>query len=210
MAYKDQTLGEFAQKTWEKLPAPGGGSVAAAVASLGAALAGMVSNYTTGKKRYAEHEEYIKGIIERTSDLKDRFLELIDEDEKNFIPLSKAYAMKADTEEEKRKKALEISRCSVRASEAVMEVMKLCRETAGIHAALLEKGSVMLLSDVGVGAQLTKAASQSAYLNILINLDSILDEGFKGYIKKKYRKCAADTASSCDRTYQAVLERLQN
>ena len=36
-------------------PVPGGGSVAGVVASLGAALGSMVTNFTLGKKKYAEH-----------------------------------------------------------------------------------------------------------------------------------------------------------
>lgn len=208
MAYRNVTLGEFADMTWSKEPAPGGGGVSAAVASLGAALAGMVSNFTTGKKKYAEHEEDIRRIIDESEVLKDRFLELIDRDEENFVPLSKAYSMKDETDEEKARKKEVISECSVKACEAVMEVMRLCRDCANIHAELLEKGSVMLVSDVGVGCELILAASRSAYLNILINLGAIADRKLAESIDSEYSAIMKETVSVCRRTYQKVVERL--
>ena len=57
MAYKNIEVEEFINKTYSKDPAPGGGGVSSLCGSLGTALAGMVSNFTTGKKKYAEFEE---------------------------------------------------------------------------------------------------------------------------------------------------------
>lgn len=208
MAYSDVTLGAFTEKTWSKEPAPGGGGVSALCASLGIALAGMVANFTSGKKKYSEYEEDIQKIIRRSEKLKDRFLELVDEDEKNFIPLSKAYSMKAVSEEEKEAKKEEISRCSLNACEAVMEVIRLSNEAARIHAELLNKGSVMLLSDVGVGCELISAAAKSAYLNILINLGAILDRKKAEEIRTGYKKLVDETVMICEETYGAVIERL--
>ena len=51
---KDLTIESFAEITASDAPAPGGGSVSAMAASIGAALAEMVANLTIGKAKYAE------------------------------------------------------------------------------------------------------------------------------------------------------------
>ena len=51
------TIDDFCQLLSTPAPVPGGGSVSAYVASLGAALAGMVANLTSGKKKYAEYQD---------------------------------------------------------------------------------------------------------------------------------------------------------
>ena len=53
---------KFADETFSSAPVPGGGGVAALVGSIGAALAGMVCNLTTGKKKYAQYEPDIQRI----------------------------------------------------------------------------------------------------------------------------------------------------
>ena len=54
-----KTLEEFSIASSTKDPVPGGGGVSALVGSLAASLAEMVTNLTTGKKRYQEYEEEI-------------------------------------------------------------------------------------------------------------------------------------------------------
>ena len=48
---KDLTIESFAEITASDAPAPGGGSVSAMAASIGAALAEMVANLTIGKAK---------------------------------------------------------------------------------------------------------------------------------------------------------------
>jgi len=54
---------EFIEDVASSKPAPGGGSVAAAVGAMGAALAAMVCNLTIGKKKYSDVEEEMKKTL---------------------------------------------------------------------------------------------------------------------------------------------------
>ena len=74
------TCEEFAQKLASKEPVPGGGGVAALVGSLGAALGSMVGNYSIGKKKFLGMEAKHQEIIDKSCDLMNKLLELIDED----------------------------------------------------------------------------------------------------------------------------------
>ena len=208
MAYKDITLEEFIDKTHSKLHAPGGGGVAALCLSLGSALAGLVANFTKGKKKYIEYEEDIKVIIEKSKNIQKRCLELIDEDEENFIPLSKAYGIKAETKEEKENKQKEISRCSIIACKAPMEIVDISYEAILFHKELLKKGSVMLVSDVGVGVECLRSALKGGFLNMMINMGTISDRSFIDNNLHKYKKKYEDGIILCDEIYREVLNKL--
>jgi len=170
-------------KTWaddlaSNKPAPGGGSAAALVGVSGCALLSMVGNFTTGKKKYKDVEEEIKGILGKVEECRASLAKLIDDDVSQYSKVTDAYSMPKGTDEEKaaRKAAIQ------EALKAAMSVpLEACRQT---HAslmyapALLEKGNKNLLSDVGVGAQCLACAYRSAWLNVEINLSFLKDEDF--------------------------------
>lgn len=208
MTYKNYTLQDFVNKTYSKDPAPGGGGGCSLCAALGVALSGMVANFTTGKKKYAQYEEDIQKIIKDAKKLQDRFLSLIDEDEENFVPLSKAYGLKAESEEEKKFKEEEISRCSIIACKAPMEIIDISYEAVLIHEQLLRKGSVLLISDVGVGVECLRTALKGAYLNVMINMKTINDQSFVKRNLKEYKDKVDKGLILCDKIYDEVCNKL--
>ena len=74
---------KFADETFSSAPVPGGGGVAALVGSIGAALAGMVCNLTTGKKKYAQYEADIQRITGEARALMIALLAQLDRDAEN-------------------------------------------------------------------------------------------------------------------------------
>lgn len=103
---------EFVEALYSKAAVPGGGGAAALVGAIGTALAGMVGNLTTGKKKYAEFEDDIQRILKEAQALQDRLMAMIDEDAKNFLPLSKAYGLPKETEEEIAYKEKTLEECT--------------------------------------------------------------------------------------------------
>ena len=128
MALREAACSEFVAQLSSKAPVPGGGGVAALAGALGTALGGMVCSLTTGKKKYAEFEEDIQRILARTGELQDRLLKLIDEDAENFYPLSQAYGLPKDTEEQKRVKEETLQKCFKVAIQGPVDIMKVCHE----------------------------------------------------------------------------------
>ena len=61
--YVNKSLKKYLDDLTAKLPAPGGGSAAALVAALGAALIGMVINFTLGKPKYARYQMELTKIF---------------------------------------------------------------------------------------------------------------------------------------------------
>ena len=107
-----QSMDTFLKTLSSSAPVPGGGGASAYVAAVGMSLGSMVANLTTGKKKYAEYQEEIEQIIEKAGKLTDELADYMQKDAVAFEPLSKAYGLPKDTEEEKthREEVLEKSK----------------------------------------------------------------------------------------------------
>ncbi len=167
----DKSCKDFAGVLASKASVPGGGGAAALAGALGVALCSMVGNFTVGKKKYACVEEDVKRMLNKAEILRTRLLELVDEDAAAFEPLSKAYAIPKDDPNHDRV----LEEATRNACKAPVEMVELCGEALELLEEMQEKGSVMLVSDVGCGALLCRAAMESAAMNVYINTGSLKD-----------------------------------
>lgn len=204
MSFYKNTCEEFVDMTFSNAPAPGGGSVAALAASLGAALGGMVCSLTTGKKKYAQYEEDIQRMMAQLKALTKEFFNIMDEDVENFLPLSKAYGLPTTTDEEKAFKAAELDRCLKLAVQAPVKLLKTSYESLPLFEELTEKGSKLALSDVGCGVALIRSAISCAWLNIEINVNMIKDQEFTETLKKECTFMLGSGLAKCDEIYDRV------
>lgn len=200
---------KFVDETFSKAPVPGGGGVAALIGSIGVALAGMVCNLTTGKKKYAEYEDDIQRIIKEAETLKADLLALIDKDAENFLPLSKCYGLPAETEEEKAIKEQKMQEALLVAISAPIEIVRISYEAIKLHEELAEKGSKLAVSDVGCGVVALKAAMQSGWLNVMINLKSIHDEAYVKSVEDELLPKIAEGEKLADAIYENVKNQLK-
>ena len=198
----------FVDETFSKAPVPGGGGVAALAGALGTALGGMVCNLTTGKKKYAQYVVDIQRIMNEAEALKNRLLELIDEDAQNFFPLSKAYGLPKNTEEEKKIKEETLQKCLKVAIQGPVDIMKVCHDAIKLQEELVDKGSMLAISDVGCGVLLLKGAMQSGWLNVVVNLNSITDEKYVADLRAERVPLMDEGCRICDEVYEKVLAKL--
>jgi formiminotetrahydrofolate cyclodeaminase len=153
---------------------PGGGGAAALVGALGVALGSMVGNFTTGKKRYADVEDDIRRMLADGEAIRLTLLELVEEDAAAFYPLSQAYGI--PKEDPTRAQVLEDA--TKNACAAPVEMMRQIAKAIELLEEMGEKGSRMLLSDVGCGALLCRAALEAASLNVFVNTKTLADRAF--------------------------------
>ena len=161
----------FADALASKASVPGGGGAAAMAGALGIALGSMVGNFTTGKKKFAAVEEDVQRMLAEGEALRIRLLELVDADAEAFEPLSRAYSI--PKEDPSRAQVME--EATLNACRAPAEMVLCCGKALDLLAEMLEKGSKMLISDVGCGALLCKAAMESAALNVFVNTGTLRD-----------------------------------
>ena len=208
MAIVDWSCTQFVDETFSKAPAPGGGGVAAMAGALGTALAGMVGNLTTGKKKYAAYEEDIQRILREAEGMKNELMALIDKDAENFTPLSKVYGLPATTEEEKKIKNEKMQAALLVAISAPVEIVRIAYRAVKLHEELVEKGSTLAVSDVGCGVVCLKAAMQCGWLNVKINLKSITDAAYVQSVKDELLPMLDEGARLCDAIYEKVEAKL--
>lgn len=198
-----QTCGGFLDALASKAPTPGGGGASALVGALGAALCTMVGNYTVGKKKYAGVEADVKALMAKAEDLRARLLALVDADAAAFEPLSRAYAI--PKEDPNRAQVME--QCLRDAAAAPMEILRLSCEAIDLHSEMLEKGSVMMLSDVGTGVLLCQSAMQGAALNVKVNTKSMADRACAQSMNDEADALVERYWKIAERVYESVLGR---
>ena len=209
MKYIDLSFGEFIERLASADAVPGGGGAAAAAGALGAALGSMVANLTVNKKKYVSVKEEMERLIDSCGKLSRELAALADADAESFAPLAAAYGLPAGTEEEKARKAEVISKASEDACQVPFAVMEKAMEALKLHQRLAEAGSRMVISDVGVGAALCRAALQSAALNVYINTKSFTDRARAEEADRMADALTAEGSRMADGIYSAVSEALR-
>ena len=170
----EKTCTEFAAALAAKVSVPGGGGAAAYVGALGIALGEMCGAFTTGKAKYADVEPDIQRMLADGAAIRLRLLALVEEDAAAFEPLSKAYGI--PKEDPTRAEVLEAA--TKDAIAAPLEMMRQIAAAVELLEEMGEKGSRMLISDVGCGAALCAAAMQAASMNVFINTKGLTDRSF--------------------------------
>lgn len=208
MKLVDLTVKGFADVLASNEPAPGGGSTAALEGALGACLAAMVCQLTLGKKKYEEHEALVKGALDRASSLKEDFLRVIDEDTESFNAVSAVFTMPKDTDEEKAARSAAMQSALQGSTKPPLKMMELSAQTLEMVSEIVGKSNASAASDLGVAALSLKAAIQGAWLNVLINLGGIKDEGFVSEYKSKGEALLSKALPLADEIYNTVLASL--
>lgn len=203
------TVHGFVDLTSTDSPVPGGGSVAALMASLSGALTSMVANLTVGKKGYKNVQDEMKAVAPRAQTLKDFFLGAVDADSKAFDGVMEAMKLPKNTEEDQRIRNQKIEEATKDAVEVPFSVVTSCCDVIELIETVAEKGNVNSLSDAGVAALALRAAAGGAMLNVLINLPGISDQG---YVEEKTGavKAAVDEVDQrCGQIVSRIIERLE-
>ena len=209
MGFSTVPCNEFVEVLGSKAPVPGGGGASALVGAVGTALGNMVGALTVGKKKYADVEEEMKELMAKATTLQDELLHLIERDAEGFEPLSKAYGMPRETEEEKAEKARVMEIVLKDACSVPMEIMEKCCEAIDLIVEFAAKGSALAISDAGVGAAFCKAALEGASLNVYINTKSMKNREYAEELNAKADAMLAKYPPMADEIFASVLGRLK-
>lgn len=172
------SLRAYADETASESPAPGGGSAAAYVGALGAALGAMVANLSAHKVGWDERWEEFSGWAEQGQRHKEELLGLVDADTAAFNAILAAFALPKGTAAEKAARTAAVQAATRRAIEVPFRVMQVAAEALPLAVAMAEKGNPNSVSDAAVGALCARAAVQGAFLNVRINVKGFADREF--------------------------------
>lgn len=172
----DKTLEGFTQETASESPAPGGGSISAAMGAFGAALATMVANLSSHKPGWDDRWEEFSNWAEKGKFYMEQLIKMVDEDTAAFNRIMDAFGLPKGTDEEKAARTKAIQDATLYAIEVPFRVMNLCYESMEVIKAMAEHGNPNSVSDAGVGALAARSAVMGAFLNVKINASGLKDK----------------------------------
>ena len=204
------TINEFIEKLGSKDAVPGGGGAAALTASLGISLCKMAANLTVGKKKFADVEAEMYEIIAECDKLSAEFVGLIQKDADGFLPLSKAYGLPTETEEQKKFKEETLERELVHAAAVPFEIMEKCARAIELSAIVAEKGSKLVVSDAACAINTSMSALKCASLNVYINTKYMKDKEKALELNQRADKLISDSSEVADKVFLNVINSMKN
>lgn len=210
MKLSEMGLNPFVDTLASDAPAPGGGSAAALMGALGAALTAMVGCLTQGRKKYAAYADFAAQAESRGMELKAKLLDVMDRDTEAFNQVSAAFAMPKESEQEKHARSAAIQEGLKACTETPLECMALGCEALALAHDFLEQGfNTSSASDLGVAFLSLSAAIRGAWLNVLINLSSIKDADFAESYRAKGEALLKRSLPLADAGYEKILDLIQ-
>ena len=200
---------EFIEKLGSKDAVPGRGGAAALTASMGISICKMAANLTVGKKKYADVEERMYEIIAECDKLSDEFISLVQKDADGFLPLSKAYGLPTETEEQKKFKEETLERELVNAAAVPFEIMEFCAKAIELSAEVAEKGSRLVVSDAACAINTCFSALKCASLNVYINTKYMKDAEKAAEMNKKADSIIDECEEIANKVFDEVVNSLK-
>ncbi len=188
----DLSLKNFNDETASESPAPGGGSVSAAVGAMGVALGTMVANLSSHKRGWDDRWEEFSDWADKGQFYLKELNRLVDEDTQAFNKIMDAFSLPKGTDDEKKVRKEAIDRATVYAIEIPFTVMKTAFESMEMLHAMADIGNPNSASDAGVGALCACLAVKGAYLNVKINAAGIAGNPHVEGILKECKKLLED------------------
>lgn len=200
---------DFVQVLSTKEPVPGGGGAAALTGAIGVALGNMVGSLTVGKKKYADVEPEILELKKRSDELQEKLLAMVEKDAEVFEPLSKAYGLPTETEEQRAEKERVMAVVLRDASDVPVQIMELVMEALDIVERFSQIGSRLAISDAGCAAACCRAALNAASLNVFINTKSMKDREYAEKLNAHTEEMLKNGSEKADAIFAAVKSGLR-
>lgn len=163
----------FAMVTASESVAPGGGSVSAYCAALGASLGTMVANLSSHKRGWDDRWEEFSNHAAEGQVLVKELLHLVDEDTNAFGKIMDAFGLPKTNDEEKAARKAAIETATIYAIKVPFRTMELAFKSFDLAIEMAAKGNPNSVSDAGVGALCARAAVRGCYLNVMINAQDL-------------------------------------
>jgi formiminotetrahydrofolate cyclodeaminase len=170
----DSSIRQFLSTAASSSPTPGGGSVAALVAALGASMTSMVANLTQGSK-FADVEHDMIAVATQMADTIDQAEALLEADMQSFERYMSALRLPKETDEQKTARQAALLEASIAATEVPLQLARLCLDALHLSQRIVQSANKNVISDLGIAALLLESAGQSALLTVDMNLPSLQD-----------------------------------
>ncbi len=206
----DLSLRKLTFETASDSPAPGGGSISAAVGALGAALGSMVANLSAHKRGWDDRWEEFSNWAEKGKSAYNSLLLMVDEDTRAFNRVMDAFGLPKVSADQKEMRKNAIQEATLKAIEVPFQVMKLAVDAFDLLEKMAEIGNPNSASDVAVGALCLKTAVSGAYLNVRINAVELSDPSPVEEILLQAEHMEKESIQRCDQIQKQVHQKINS
>jgi methenyltetrahydrofolate cyclohydrolase len=157
---------------------PGGGSTAAVMGAMAAALVCMVCSMTLGKKGLLEVEDTMKEVLLQAQAARQRLTLMIEDDVRAYGAVMNAYALPRGSDAERVHRGEAIQQALAEATLAPLACARACGEVMDLSRIVAEKDNINAAGEAAVATLAAHAALRGAALNVHINTGSMRDRSF--------------------------------
>ncbi len=205
---KDKSIQVFLDELASKASTPGGGSAAAIIGAMGAALISMVANFTVGKKGYESVDQQSQDILDKSEKFRSQLTDMIKADVDVFNRVMGSYGMPKDTDDQKAARSAEIQAALKEATDVPLACARVAAEVIKLSETIAEIGNKNVISDAGVAVLAGQAALRSAALNVYINIGGIKDEAFVKDRRQQLENILSGMDALTEKVYELVKSKL--
>ena len=197
--YSTFALADFADALASGDPAPAGGSAAAAAAAMGVSLLIMVTALPKTRTGTPEEVADLAEAAARLRPLRDRLLDLVDEDSDAYTAVVAAYRLPKGTDGERAARAAAIAGAMRGATEVPMNGMRACQQALRGAGVVVAAGLASAAGDAAVGIELLGAALRGFGLSVDINLRTLKDQEYVARVTTERDLLARDATADAAR-----------
>ncbi len=208
-SFTEMSVLEFGNQIRRASATPGGGSVAAAIGSYGAALVCMVTGLSLSGRRFAAIKDEM--LEHRHACETDRgvLMGLVETDSEAFDDVMGLFKMPEETDAEKKAKEDAIEEATIKAASIPLETMRHSYSALTHAKGAAQQGNANAITDAGVAAHALMAAIEGAALNVRINLGNIKTKDFVENTAAEVEKITTDGRNLKDEVLEIVEARMK-
>lgn len=206
----DLSLRKLIHETASDSPAPGGGSVSAAVGALGAALGSMVANLSCHKRGWDDRWEEFSAWAEKGKVAYEELLTMVDEDTRAFNRVMEAFGLPKESTDQKEARKQAIQEATLNAIKVPFKVMQIASDSLDLLEKMSEIGNPNSASDVAVGALCLRTAVSGACLNVKINAVELKDPSLVEMTLLSADRIEKETIQRCEQIQKLVLHTINS
>ncbi|MCF8139154.1 MAG: glutamate formimidoyltransferase [Desulfotignum sp.] len=191
------TTRQFIEEVTSRSSAPGGGSVSAAIAAMGAGLGSMVAKLTLGVRKFEDVDAKMRKLIPPLHQAAHALIPMIDADTHAFNDYVAALGLPKDTEADRACRDEQLQLGLKKAIDTPLSVMAIADAAWEALVQVAAHGNIASKSDVEVGARALEMGIWGAHKNVLINMAGITDDAYKKQTLEKADALKNRAADMC-------------
>ena len=198
---------DFVELVGARTSAPGGGSVSALIASLGAALGAMMGWMSYGTKKFESIDSKMRKFIPPLHANMKELISMIDADTNAFNDYMIAMKMPKNTDSEKSIRHTKMQEGLKKAIDVPLKVMRISDSCWEWMMQMAKYGNMSSKSDLEVGAKSLETGIWGALKNVEINLPQIEDENYKKEILSEAENILGNAKKNLSKLINTLAKR---